>query len=67
MTSQVSSDPRARSSAGEHSLHTRGVAGSIPAAPILEAAANLGVSCLVVGGRLVGRRFAGKLLESGAA
>src|SRR4051812_16416120 len=25
---------RARSSAGEHSLHTRGVAGSIPAAPI---------------------------------
>src|SRR5439155_24950001 len=27
---------RARSSAGEHSLHTRGVAGSIPAAPIAQ-------------------------------
>ena len=27
---------RARSSAGEHSLHTRGVAGSIPAAPTEE-------------------------------
>jgi hypothetical protein len=29
---------RARSSAGEHSLHTRGVAGSIPAAPITDTA-----------------------------
>jgi hypothetical protein len=34
---------RARSSAGEHSLHTRGVAGSIPAAPISELPARCGL------------------------
>ena len=35
------SSPRARSSAGERSLHTREVAGSIPAAPILPSPASL--------------------------
>jgi hypothetical protein len=38
--SWVKSCFRARSSAGEHSLHTRGVAGSIPAAPTQEPAGN---------------------------
>jgi hypothetical protein len=33
--------PRARSSAGEHSLHTREVAGSIPAAPTTPITVNV--------------------------